>query len=788
MRVYELAKEFSMKSTDLVNKIRTEWSIPVRSYMEYLSPDVEKKIRRQLESAQKKAAVKKPAVKKVIRRKSASASKKSAASEELKESSPVRVVKKNVIRRKAVDVKPLTASQPEPEKKKEEPAPSSSAAKKTESSLKEDLEVLNLEAEKKIQEEKRKLKKASDKEEEVKKFRASDFRKREVIFQPKKKRSTQNILTKKTQITKPKEHKRVVKFYRDLSVQEFSHQMGVKAVKLLDKLKQEGMAAELNTLLDFDVMSLMAVEFGFEIKDQRKTFEEAVEELKFGDLKAPLKPCPPVVTVMGHVDHGKTTLLDFLRKTRIVTREAGGITQHIGAYSLPVGKSFVTFIDTPGHAAFADMRARGAQVTNIAVIVVAADDGVNSQTIEAVQHAQSAKVPILVAVNKIDKPEAQPEKIKQQMSEQGLVPEEWGGDVIFVPLSALKGTGVKELLEQILLLAEMQEIKANPKQSAQGVVIESRMEKGRGWVASLIVQNGTLKKSQYIMTPSLVGRVRQMTNDQGQSVDKAPPGLPVEISGFDSAPQVGDPFFAVKDEKRARDFIEQKTIKPVQDKALDPKALEQILTLQTQKTKELNLILRADAAGSLEAVKNSIQKINSENVKLKIIHSGLGGITENDILLSAGSHGEVFGFNVRPDSKTEKLAKEHKVPIWTYNVIYELLESVKKRAIGKLDPHIEEEVTGKAEVREVFHISKLGSIAGAMVVSGKIGSQHLARVIREGRVVYNGRINSLRRFKEDVKEAAESFECGIGLNQFNDVKQGDFIESYIKKETARTEL
>ena len=488
---------------------------------------------------------------------------------------------------------------------------------------------------------------------------------------------------------------------------------------------------------------------------------------------------------MGHVDHGKTTLLDFLRKTRMVQKEAGGITQHIGAYSLSVGKSFVTFIDTPGHAAFAEMRARGARLTNIVVIVVAADDGVSPQTVEAVQHAQSAKVPIVVAINKMDKTGADPEKIKQQMSEHGLVPEEWGGDVIFVPISALKGTGIKDLLEQILLVAEMQEIKANPKQSAQGVVIESRMEKGRGWVVSLIVQNGTLKKSEYIMTPSLVGRVRQMMNDRGEVISSVPPGFPVEISGFDSAPQVGDPFFAIKDEKAGKTFIMQKEIQKKELK-LDKKYLE--TAFLAQKIKEMSLVVKADVAGSLEAVRNSLSQMNSENVKFNIIHSGLGGITENDVLLCANTGGEIFGFNVRPDSKTEKLAKEHQVPIWTYSVIYELLDGIKNRAIGLLEPHIEEQIMGRADVKEVFHISKLGSIAGSSVVNGKIGRNHLARVIRDGRVVYNGQVNSLRRFKDDVKEVVESFECGIGLEKFNDVKPGDTIESYIKKETARTEL
>ena len=617
-------------------------------------------------------------------------------------------VKKNIIRRKAVEVKPLVVDSVEPEKKPVSEKPE--VSKKTAPSLKEDLIQLAVEPEELLrEEEKKKAKKTLEKEEAVKKFRASDFRKREVIFQPKKKRSLQSGLSKKTQITTPKTHKRVIKIYDTLSVQELSHQMGMKVVKLIERLKKEELPSEPNALLDFDTIALIAGDFGFEAKNQKKTFKEFVEELKFGNLKAPLQACPPIVTVMGHVDHGKTTLLDFLRKTRMVQKEAGGITQHIGAYSLSVGKSFVTFIDTPGHAAFAEMRARGARLTNIVVIVVAADDGVSPQTVEAVQHAQSAKVPIVVAINKMDKPGVDPEKIKQQMSEHGLVPEEWGGDVIFVPISALKGTGIKELLEQILLVAEMQEIKANPKQSAQGVVIESRMEKGRGWVVSLIVQNGTLKKSEYIMTPSLVGRVRQMTNDRGEIISSVPPGFPVEISGFDSAPQVGDPFFAIKDEKAGKTFIMQKEVQKKELK-LDKEYLE--TAFLAQKIKEMSLVVKADVAGSLEAVKNSLSQMNSENVKFNIIHSGLGGITENDVLLCANTGGEIFGFNVRPDSKTEKLAKEHQVSIWTYSVIYELLDGIKNRAIGLLEPHVEEQVMGRADVKEVFHISKLGFHSG----------------------------------------------------------------------------
>ena len=793
MRVYELAKEFNMKSIELVNQIRKEWKLPVRTYMEVLTPALEQEIRKRLKEQQPPPVKVKKSVKKVVRKKSPPPTKATKKQEpEKKETPVVRKPGASVIRRKAVDVKPLALK---PVKKKEPsvksaapPAPSAApAALKSIPSLKEELRSLTLESEDFAQEEeKKKTKKVAEKEGHVKKFRASDFRKREVIFQPKKKRNLQKS-SKKTRITIPKSHKRVIKFYGNLSVQELSHQMGIKVSQLVKKLKKEGLDLEPSALLDFDTAALAAAEFNFEIKNQQKTFEELAKELRFGDLQAKRQPCPPIVTVMGHVDHGKTTLLDTLRKTKVVAKEAGGITQHIGAYSVSVGKQFITFVDTPGHEAFAAMRARGAKLTDIVVIVVAADDGVSSQTLEALQHAKSAEVPILVAINKIDKPGADPEKVKQQMSENGFVPEDWGGDTIFVKISALKGEGVKELLEQILLVAEMQEIQANPKQSAEGVVIESRMEKGRGWVVDLIVKDGTLKKSQYLMTHSQIGRVRQMVGDHGKIVSSVLPGFPVEISGFDSAPQAGDLFFAIENEKVVREFFTQK--EQIQkgsqkDEEIQP---EELLKMHSKKMKELVLVIKADVAGSLEAIKSSLLKMASEEVKINVVHSGLGSITESDVLLAATSGGEIFGFNVRPDSKIEKQAKDHRVPLWTYTVIYELLEGVKKRAIGVLDPDIVEEAKGKAEVREIFNIS--GSlIAGSFVVSGKIGRQQLARLVRDGRVVHEGKIGSLRRFKDDVKEVNESFECGISLESFNDIKPGDIIETFLKKEVARTQL
>ena len=818
MRVYELAKELNMKSVELVDKIRKDWKLPVRSYMEVLTPEFESKIRRCLDEEKKKKPLekKKLSVKKTVRRsaapkavkkkprqiKKASESKTPSAQSE----KPPAAVKKtkSIIRRKAADVKPLPQADLPVEKlkeKKEEPEdspPASAVPKKDQVSFKEELRSFSAKTDEEpapleSAEEKKKNRLRSEKDQSVKKFQASDFRKREVIFQPKKKKNLQDRFSKKTIITKPKQHKRVVKFFGGLSVNELAHNMGVKTSQLIQKLKNGGVPADNDTILDFDTAVLTAADFGFEVKNQEKTYEEFVQDLRFGDLKAVGEPCPPIVTVMGHVDHGKTTLLDCLRKTNKVEGEAGGITQHIGAYNVTVGKSSVTFVDTPGHEAFSAMRARGARLTDIVVLVTAADDGVSSQTVEAIEHAKKANVPILVAINKMDKPGADPEKVKKQMSEHGLVAEEWGGDVLFVSISALKGTGMKELLEQILLLSEMQEIKANPKQSAEGVVLESRMVKGRGWAADLIVKNGTLKKSQYIMTPSLLGRVRQMMNDQGKIVSSAGPGIPVEVSGFDEAPKAGDVFFAVKSDKPAREFLSLKKqkLKPIASAdvgGVENKSPEELLQFHTRKTKELALVVKADAAGSLEAVKNSLSQIASEEVRINIIHSGLGGITESDVLLAAASMAEVVGFNVRPDSKAEKAVKDYKAPLSTYTVIYELLEGVKERAVGILDPNVVEEVSGKVEVREVFSISGLGRIAGSYVLSGKVSRQNLVRLIRDGRVVHEGKISSLRRFKDDVKEVSEKYECGIGIDQYNDIKAGDMIEAYTKKEIARTEL
>ena len=792
MKVYELAKEYNIKSVDLASSARNKWKLPIRSYMEVLTPDQESFLRKKLGEEKKSAEGLKKTPKKIIKK----SLKKAAAVKKAKPTAPAASpapapVQSRVIRRKAAAVK-----QAEEEKikktaqtKMEDKAPPVQAAKTEDKSPQaeaaEELRPLSEEIEESLREEERKkIAKKIEKKQSLQKFRASDFRKREIVFQPKKKRSAAEVLSsKKNQITIPKAKKRVVTFYEPISVQDLSHQMGIKLKKLLSKIQSEKL--EPHTMLDFDMVSLIAGEFSFTAENREKTFEGLAEELAFGDLKAPLKPCPPVVTVMGHVDHGKTTLLDYLRKSQVAEKESGGITQHIGAYSVPVGKSFITFIDTPGHEAFSEMRARGAGLTHIVVLVVAGTEGVKSQTIEAIEHAKKAKVPILAAVNKMDQEGADLEKVKKQLSEKELLAEDWGGDVIFAPISAKTGKGIKELLEQILLLSEMQEIKANPKRSAKGIILDSEMTKGKGWVVSLIIQDGHLKKSHSIMTPSLLGKVRLMTNDRGQLIEEAFAGQAVQISGFDESPQVGDPFYAVKEEGPVKEFLSKQ--KKEMASSLPKASLEELLKKHSQKTKELPLVLKADCAGSLEAVKNSLSKIASDEVRVSVIHSGLGGITKSDILLASGAEGEVIGFNVHPSASAEKTAGEYGVFVRVYTIIYELIEEVRKRAIGILDPDIVDEVCGKAQVREIFTLSS-GAVAGSFITEGKVNRKHLIRLIRDGRIVFDGKIKSLRRFKEDVSEVSEKYECGIGLEGFRDIKPGDMIESYQKKEIARTKL
>lgn len=620
-------------------------------------------------------------------------------------------------------------------------------------------------------------------------FSASDFRKREMVFQPKKKKGSLTRPAMQTAKTTPAAHKRVVKVDGTMKVSELGEVMGVKVAALTKHLMKNGVMATINTDLDFDTIALTVPEFGFEAQSVFKSADDVVTETAYGDLNAEKVIRPPVVTIMGHVDHGKTSLLDAIRSANVVAGEAGGITQHIGAYQVSLDDGYkITFLDTPGHEAFTQMRARGANVTDIAIIVVSADDGVMPQTAEAINHAKAAGVPMIVAINKIDKPGANPEKIKQQLTEYEVVPEEWGGSTIFCNVSALKKTGLKEMLEQIKLIAEVGELKANPARSARGTVIESKVEKGRGPVATVLVQDGTLKVGQDIVAGWVVGRVKSLTNDRGERINEAPPGMPVVVLGLSGIPQAGDKFDSVVDEKAAQEIAQIRKDDYEKSKRPTGKAtLEEIFAKSKQgDLKILPVILKADVAGSLEALHGMFAKLSTPEVQVKIIHSAVGGINENDVLLASTSGGMVIGFNVRPDGNASQEGKSRGIEIRTYSIVYELIDDMKKAMTGMLTPDVVEKVLGRAEVRNVFTVPKAGTIAGCFIADGKIQRSNMARLVRDGKIVYEGKISSLKRFKDDAREVATGFECGIGIENYNDVKVGDVIEAFVKEEVART--
>jgi translation initiation factor IF-2 len=628
---------------------------------------------------------------------------------------------------------------------------------------------------------------AGGREEEVQAFAATEFRKREMVFQPKKKKGLLNRVAMKTEITKAKASKRVVKVDQSMKLSDLANEMGVKAGQLTKALMQQGVMATMNTELDFDTIALIAPEFEYEAVNVHQTVDQMIEQTAFGDLSAEQVTRPPVVTIMGHVDHGKTSLLDTIRKANVASGEAGGITQHIGAYQVKTENgNLITFIDTPGHEAFTAMRARGANATDIAIIVVAADDGAMPQTIEAISHAKAAGVPIIVAVNKMDKAGANPDRVKQQLTEQELVPEEWGGETIYVPVSAHTRQGIPELLEQIDLVAEVQELKANPKRSATGLVIESRMDKGRGAVATLLIQDGTLEVGQSIVVGTVPGRVRALLNDKGERVTSAGPSVPVEVQGLSEVPLAGDKFDAVVDDQAAERIAGERRAAADAAAGKGKVSLEDIFAkLKQGDVKELNIILKADVAGSSEAIKGMFEKLGTDEVKPKVIHSAVGGINESDILLASTAKAIVVGFNVRPDSGAQAAAKRLGVDVKTYTIVYELIDDMKKAMGGMLTPDIVEKQLGRAEVRNTFSVPKAGTIAGCFVTEGKIARGAEVRLLRENKIVYTGKLGSLKRFKDDAKEVAQGYECGMSIENFNDIKVGDVIEAFVKETVIR---
>ncbi len=560
------------------------------------------------------------------------------------------------------------------------------------------------------------------------------------------------------------------------------------ASEVIKKLIFLGVMATINQEIDMDAIHLIAGDYGVEVEVKIPVEEDSFETVEESDVEEDLVARPPVVTIMGHVDHGKTTLLDSIRKSNVTGGEAGGITQHIGAYQVEINHKKITFLDTPGHEAFTLMRARGAQVTDITIIVVAADDGIMPQTVEAINHAKAAGVPIIVAVNKIDKPEANVDKIKQEMTEYELVPEEWGGDTIFVEVSAKQRIGLESLLEMILLVAEVNDYKANPNKRARATVIEAELDKGKGPVARILVQHGTLKIGDAFVAGNCFGRIRAMVNDKGRRLKEAGPSTPVEITGLTEVPQAGDPFMVFEDERKARAIADRRSIKQRQSEmgANTRVTLDDLYShIKDGEIKDLNVIIKADVQGSSEALKGSLAKIDIEGVRVKIIHSGVGAITESDIILASASNAIVIGFNVRPDPQAEATIAQEKVDVRMHRVIYNVIDEIEQAMKGMLDPIYKEVVIGHAEVRNVFKVTKVGAIAGCMVTSGKIARNAEARLIRSGIVVYTGKIESLKRFKDDAKEVAQGYECGITLERFNDVKEGDTIEAFVMESVER---
>lgn len=577
----------------------------------------------------------------------------------------------------------------------------------------------------------------------------------------------------------------VVEYEEGITVDELSQKIGQTPANVIKVLFMLGTMVTINSSLNDEQVELICMEYGLECKKVVPVSEVNFEDLEVVDDPKDLEPRPPVITIMGHVDHGKTTLLDHIRKSRVAEGEFGGITQHIGAYQVSVKGKKITFLDTPGHEAFTAMRARGAMITDIVIIVVAADDGVMPQTREAVDHALAANVPIIVAINKIDKPGADPQRIMTEVSELGLMPEEWGGDVPYVNISAKKGIGIDELLETVTVVAELAELKANPKRMAYGSVIEGRLDKGRGPVATLLIQNGTLRSGNPIVVGATYGRVRQLVDDRGREIKSAGPATPVEITGLNDVPEAGDKFMVFETEKEARHVGEERAQKKIEEERNSTSAMsldDLFSQMKSGEVVDLNIIVKADVNGTAEAVKSSLEKIDVEGARVNVIRSTVGAISESDILLASASKAIIYGFNVRPDANVRRKADEEGVEIRLHQVIYKMVEEIEAAMKGMLAPEMEEVVTGQAEIRHIYKVSKIGNIAGCYVTDGSIKRDCGIRLIREGIIVYEGKLASLKRFKDDAKEVNQGYECGLTIENYNDIKEGDIVEGYVMQE------
>ncbi|MBW1714298.1 MAG: translation initiation factor IF-2 [Deltaproteobacteria bacterium] len=837
VRVYELAKELNMNSGELVEKLKAA-GLSINNYMSALDRDDVSRAKDYLSGATSEVFEEKRIKSTIIRRRKKIIPK---VPEQIKEEEPVVEEEVKPSPEETVSVPEGKVSEVLEEKRKEE----KEEAKELEVKPAVDQQVGKVEAkiekkkkpkpktipakiiklaevrppEPEIQEPVAKMpsadivlpsKEVGRKEKEIKKRRKEEKdelapkreyrrRRREVFerkdlygdaergFAGKGKLKTKAKLDKKkfkqTEITVPKAIKRRIKVPKVISVAELAKRMGIKGGELVKKLMEIDIKATLNQTVDFDSASLVAGEFGYELEPS--SFEE--EDILFEEEDRPedLSARPPVITIMGHVDHGKTSLLDYIRKSRIIDKEAGGITQHTGAYYVDTPHGDIVFLDTPGHEAFTAMRARGAQVTDLIVLVVAADDGVKEQTIEAIDHAKAASIPIIAAVNKIDKPSADAEKVRRELSKYGLLAEEWGGDTIFSYVSAKTGEGLEELLESILLQSEILELKANYRKKARGTIIEARLDKNRGPIATVLIRNGTLKQGDFFFCGESYGRVRAMLDDRGQKIKSASPSMPVEIYGISGVPMAGDDFVVVADEKKAKLISEHRRI----DARLETVGNQGSLSLDSLfdrikegKVKELNIIVKADVQGSLEAIVDSLTKLSTEEVKLKVIHGATGAVTESDVMLASASEAIIICFNVRATPTVRSLGEKERVDIRFYDVIYKVIEDIKLAMVGLLEPVYTENTIGRADVKEVFHISKLGTIAGCYVTDGKIERNAKVRLLRDEVVMFDGQIGSLKRFKDDVKDVSSGFECGVGIENYNDIKPGDVLEVYVVEE------
>jgi translation initiation factor IF-2 len=795
LRLYELAKDLNMDTKQVILKLR-EYGYEAKNHMSSVDSNDLDKIKQFLIGAlPHEKIIEKRIMPRVIRRRRQliEPEKKKEVEPEIKKPKKVEIEKESkvLVKPDIEEVREIETKKEDKvlsfEEKREKPKEKEKTFKEKKLSIKEEVEVV----EAKIEKEKLK-KEVKGKESTLRRVvitPITETKKTKKLKDEKKKPTTLEAPPvegiKKTEITTPKVSKRKIKVLETITIAELSKKISVKAGEIIKQLMEVGVMATINQAIDFDTASLIASEFGYEVESTSFDPNIFLETKK--DKKESLLIRHPVVTVMGHVDHGKTSLLDAIRKTKIIDSEAGGITQHIGAYVVESPGGKIVFIDTPGHEAFTAMRARGAKITDLVVLVVAADDGVMSQTVEAINHAKSADVPIIVAINKIDKPEADQEKIRRELSNYDLVPEDWGGNTIFVPVSAKKKKGIDELLEYILLQTEILELRANPNKPARGVVIESKLDKGKGPIATILIEEGTLRVGDSFISGTNFGKVRAMNNDKGKKVIEAKPSYPVEVQGLSSIPESGELFVVVEDEKKARQISlllqhKQKNIEI--NKAGKISLLDLHEQIKQGNIKELNIIIKSDVQGSIEALIEALKKLDTDKVKIKVIHSGVGTPVESDVMLASASNAIILAFNVRGDQKVSNIALQEKVDLRTYRIIYDVITDIKKAIEGLLEPTYEEEIIGHAEVRQLFTFDKVGMVAGCYVLDGKIIRGATVRLLRDGVVIYDGIIISLRRFKDDAKEVASGYECGIGIENFNDIQVQDVIEPYVKKEVT----